>query len=92
MKVTPATKNGYLLKKSSMEMRMDSMLIFPLDSSTSAANEGRGVERKGKMKVLREIWELEGSVRRPEIGLTKGKDFLGFGSLGGGEMFRIPRN
>lgn len=40
MTVQPATKKGYRLKKSSIETRIDSMLILSETCSVSAANEG----------------------------------------------------
>lgn len=51
MKVHPATKNGYRLKKSSMVTRTVSKLILPASESTrvgaegSTARDGNGVKR-----------------------------------------------
>ncbi|WVZ04910.1 hypothetical protein V8G54_018256 [Vigna mungo] len=70
MKVHPATKNGYRLKKPSMETRTDSMLIFPASSAATSAMQGNGVkrlkrvnEKKGFANALGEgLWGEESEI------------------------------
>lgn len=62
MKVHPATKNGYLLKKSSIATNIDSRLILSEtwseeETTASEAKQGREVRRLRKVK---DKWVLAG--------------------------------
>lgn len=52
MNVHPATKNGYLLKKLSIEIRIDSKSIFPVDGSETEVKDSDARTEEGKI-----IWE-----------------------------------
>lgn len=50
MNVHPATKNGYLLKKLSIEIRIDSKSIFPEDGSE--------IDSDARTGEVRMSWEM----------------------------------
>ena len=67
MKVTLATKYGYLLKNPSIEVKMNSRLILSDGSAISDAKEGDGERKpikKGREKWgFREIFEVKGCIK-----------------------------
>lgn len=83
MTVTPDTKNGFLLKKSSMDTRICSMLIFCETWSASAARVGKAKETE----------EINARAEEATWRSTKGVSFLlereAGGDLNGGEVFRV---
>lgn len=66
MKVHPATKNGYLLKKLSIVTKIDSKSIFPEDGSEieSKDSDARVGEVRMSWEMVTERWVL---VRRCKL-------------------------
>lgn len=65
MTVTPATKNGLRLKKSSIDTRICSMLIFCETCSESAALAGKGEEKAESSNA--KLWRKDGILEQEAI-------------------------
>lgn len=65
MKVTPATKNGFLLLKSSMAISMDSKFIL-LDASSIGAEGSEAKQERGKDRLMerKERWVFRERLRK----------------------------